>query len=85
MATVEVNLREGDPEPEQHLDEGEHIERVVVPLSELYDRLQGSITGRSASTGVSEFSDGFPCPYSQIEKLYLKDDAYGLLVARLRG
>ncbi|KAL9106562.1 MAG: hypothetical protein Q9227_008408 [Pyrenula ochraceoflavens] len=35
MVTVEVNLREGDKEPEQHLDEGEHIERVVVPLSEL--------------------------------------------------
>lgn len=42
MVTIEVNLREGDPEPVQHLDEGEHIERVVVPLSELYDKLQGT-------------------------------------------
>lgn len=40
MVTVEVNLKEGDPEPEQHLDDGEHIERVLVPLSELHERLQ---------------------------------------------
>ncbi|KAJ9630655.1 hypothetical protein H2203_001178 [Taxawa tesnikishii (nom. ined.)] len=39
MVTIEVNLKEGDPQPEQHLDEGEHIERVLVPLSELYDKL----------------------------------------------
>ena len=41
MVTIEVNLKEGDEEPEQHLDEGEHIERRVVPLSELYDTLTG--------------------------------------------
>ncbi|MCJ1475953.1 hypothetical protein MMC13_004617 [Lambiella insularis] len=40
MVTIEVNLKEGDAEPAQHLDEGEHIERVIVPLSELYDKLQ---------------------------------------------
>jgi ADP-ribose pyrophosphatase len=39
LATVEVNLKEGDTEPEQALDDGEFIERVVVPLDELYDRL----------------------------------------------
>lgn len=41
MAMVEVQLREGDEEqpPEQRLEDGEHIQRVVVPLSELYDRL----------------------------------------------
>ncbi|KAK5709989.1 hypothetical protein LTR17_019265 [Elasticomyces elasticus] len=39
MVTIEVNLKEGDKEPEQHLDEGEHIERRVVLLSELYDTL----------------------------------------------
>lgn len=39
LATVEVNLKEGDLEPEQALDDGEFIERVVVPLDELYDRL----------------------------------------------
>ena len=44
MVTVEVNLNEGDEEPEQHLDEGEHIERRVVPLTELYDTLQGTFT-----------------------------------------
>ncbi|KAK5123780.1 hypothetical protein LTR85_002416 [Meristemomyces frigidus] len=40
MVTIEVNLNEGDEEPDQHLDEGEHIERRVVPLTELYDTLQ---------------------------------------------
>jgi ADP-ribose pyrophosphatase len=39
LATVEVQLKEGDEEPEQALDDGEFIERVVVPLDELYDRL----------------------------------------------
>lgn len=39
LVMVEVQLREGDEEPEQRLDDGEHIQRVVVPLSELYDRL----------------------------------------------
>lgn len=43
MVTVEVNLKEGDEPPEQHLDEGEFIERVTVPLSELYDKLQGKL------------------------------------------
>ncbi|KAF2424887.1 hypothetical protein EJ08DRAFT_672160 [Tothia fuscella] len=39
LAIVEVQLNEGDEEPEQHLEDGEHIERIVVPLNELYDRL----------------------------------------------
>ncbi|KAI2611346.1 NUDIX hydrolase domain-like protein [Hypoxylon fragiforme] len=39
LVMVEVQLQEGDEEPEQRLEDGEHIERVVVPLSELYDRL----------------------------------------------
>jgi hypothetical protein len=39
--TIEVNLKEGDEEPEQHLDEGEFIERRIVPISELYSTLQG--------------------------------------------
>lgn len=38
---MEVRLKEGDEEPEQHLDEGESIQRVVVPLDELHDRLMG--------------------------------------------
>lgn len=41
MVTVEVEIKEGDKEPDQHLDEGEHIERVTVPLDKLYDRLNG--------------------------------------------
>ncbi|KAH7110266.1 NUDIX hydrolase domain-like protein [Dactylonectria macrodidyma] len=39
MAMVEVHLDEGDEEPEQRLEDGEHIQRVLVPLSELYSRL----------------------------------------------
>lgn len=39
LAVVEVQLSEKDEEPDQHLDEGEHIQRVVIPLDELYDRL----------------------------------------------
>lgn len=39
LAIVEVQLKEEDKEPEQHLEAGEHIERIVVPLNELYDRL----------------------------------------------
>ena len=41
MVTVEVQLSEGDQQPEQHLDEGEHIDRIIVPLSQLYEKLQG--------------------------------------------
>lgn len=39
LAMVKVELKEGDKEPEQALEDGEFIERVVVPLGELYDRL----------------------------------------------
>jgi hypothetical protein len=39
--TIEVQLKEGDKQPEQHLDEGEHIERIVVPLDGLYEKLVG--------------------------------------------
>jgi ADP-ribose pyrophosphatase len=40
LATVEVQLKEGDEEPEQALEDGEFIERVVVPLDELFERLE---------------------------------------------
>lgn len=40
LATVEVQLNEGDVEPEQQLEDGEYIEKVVVPLEELYERLE---------------------------------------------
>ncbi|KAI5460184.1 NUDIX hydrolase domain-like protein [Mariannaea sp. PMI_226] len=39
MAMVEVQLNEGDVEPEQRLEDGEHIQRVMVPLEDLYHRL----------------------------------------------
>lgn len=44
MVTIEVNLSEGDEEPEQHLDDGEFIERRIVPLTELYETLQGTFS-----------------------------------------
>ena len=47
MVTVEVNLKEDDKPPEQHLDEGEYIERVIVPLNQLYEKLQGKSHNRS--------------------------------------
>lgn len=40
LCMMEVHLNEGDPEPEQHLDEGEEIQRVNVPLTELYEKLE---------------------------------------------
>lgn len=41
LVMVEVRLEEGEEEvrPEQRLEDGEHIERVVVPMGELYARL----------------------------------------------
>jgi ADP-ribose pyrophosphatase len=39
MAMVEVQLKEGDKEPEQRLEDGEHIQRVIIPLTEFYDKL----------------------------------------------
>ncbi|KAK3331759.1 ADP-ribose pyrophosphatase [Cercophora scortea] len=43
LVMVEVQLKEEDAEdmegPEQRLEDGEHIQRVIVPLSEFYDRL----------------------------------------------
>ena len=39
LVMVEIRLTEEDEEPDQHLDDGEYIKRVVVPLDELYERL----------------------------------------------
>jgi ADP-ribose pyrophosphatase len=39
FVTVEVDVGEAEGLPEQHLDEGESIERVVLPLGELFERL----------------------------------------------
>ncbi|KAK4149261.1 NUDIX hydrolase domain-like protein [Chaetomidium leptoderma] len=41
LVMVEVRLGDGEeaPLPEQRLEDGEHIQRVVVPLAELYQRL----------------------------------------------
>lgn len=47
MVTIEVNLKDGDEAPEQHLDDGEFIERKIVPVSELYNTLQGKSCGHS--------------------------------------
>ncbi|GAA5972314.1 hypothetical protein JCM11641_002403 [Rhodosporidiobolus odoratus] len=40
LATLEVQLKEGEEEPAPHLDEGEHIDVRVVPVAELYAHLQ---------------------------------------------
>lgn len=39
LVMMEVQLKEGEAMPEQRLDDGELIERVVVPLDQLYSRL----------------------------------------------
>jgi ADP-ribose pyrophosphatase len=39
LVMMEVQLSEKESMPDQKLDEGELIERVVVPLNELYERL----------------------------------------------
>lgn len=39
LVMVEVKLGEADEVPEQRLEDGENIERAVVPLAELYERL----------------------------------------------
>ncbi|RMZ77916.1 hypothetical protein DV738_g4124, partial [Chaetothyriales sp. CBS 135597] len=38
-ATLQLVMMEAAAMPEQSLDDGEHIERVVVPLDQLYERL----------------------------------------------
>ena len=41
ISTVKVELNEGDElsEPEQHLDEGEYIEKRIVAMKDLYQTL----------------------------------------------
>jgi len=39
LAMVEVRLNEGEEPAEQRLEDGEHIQKVVIPITELYDRL----------------------------------------------
>ncbi|OCF45275.1 ADP-ribose pyrophosphatase [Kwoniella heveanensis CBS 569] len=40
LVTVDVKLGENDPDPEQKLDEGEHIVKRVVPLKDLHSILK---------------------------------------------
>jgi len=40
LATLEVQLKEGEEEPKPKLDEGEHIEVRIVPLTDFYRQLQ---------------------------------------------
>ncbi|GAA6036615.1 hypothetical protein JCM8097_001253 [Rhodosporidiobolus ruineniae] len=40
LATLEVQLKEGEEEPTPQLDEGEHIDVRITPLNELYAHLQ---------------------------------------------
>jgi ADP-ribose pyrophosphatase len=39
LVMMEVQLNDDEKMPEQRLDDGELIERVIVPLSDLYQRL----------------------------------------------
>jgi ADP-ribose pyrophosphatase len=60
LATVEVNLKEGDEEPEQALDDGEFIERVVVPVDELFDRLvQYDKEGKTVDARLWHWAAGY--------------------------
>lgn len=59
FATVEVALGEEDAEPEQHLEDGEHIERLVVPLGQLYGRLtQLSSEGKKVDARLWHWAAG---------------------------
>ena len=71
MVTVEVELQEGDEEPEQHLDDGEHIERVVVPISELYEKLQGKqqLQQKKQATPIIRRVQRKRTPYTPQEKM----------------
>ncbi|WFD48117.1 ADP-ribose diphosphatase [Malassezia furfur] len=40
LCTVEIELAENAPEPVAHPDEGEYIERHLLPLPTLYEELQ---------------------------------------------
>ena len=60
FATLEVTLGENDPEPEQQLDDGEFIQRVVVPIHELHDRLvQLSKEGKKVDARLWHWAAGF--------------------------
>ncbi|RXK35524.1 ADP-ribose pyrophosphatase [Tremella mesenterica] len=41
LVTINVNLGKNDPEPQQKLDEGEHIVKRVIPLQDLPAVLSG--------------------------------------------
>ena len=60
LVNVVVELGEGDEVPEQQLEDGEFIERVVVPVEELYGRLgQYSEEGKSVDARLWHWAAGF--------------------------
>lgn len=60
LATVEVELGKGDEVPEQKLDDGEFIERVVLPLEEIYERLcKYSEEGKIIDARLFHWAAGF--------------------------
>lgn len=72
FATVEVQLKEGDPEPEQHLESGEHIERILVPLNELYERiLQYTKEGKVPDARLLHFAAGIHFAKNNAKKYHL--------------
>jgi len=60
LATIEVELKEGDKVPEQHLEAGEFIQLVIVPFTELYEKLQAySKEGKKVDSRLWHIAAGF--------------------------
>ncbi|KAF2749104.1 hypothetical protein M011DRAFT_493368 [Sporormia fimetaria CBS 119925] len=62
LAVVEIELGEREEVPEQVLDEGEFIERVVVPLEEVFERLESySREGKMVDARLWHWAAGLHC------------------------
>ncbi|TAQ86014.1 hypothetical protein B7494_g5673 [Chlorociboria aeruginascens] len=60
LATIEVLLEEDYKTPEQHLEDGEFIQLVIVPLSELYEKLvEFSKEGKKVDSRLWHTAAGF--------------------------
>ena len=70
LAMVEVQLREGDEEPKQRLEDGEHIQRVLIPFAEFYDRLVEYTKGKRMTVAAKlfHFADGMR--FAQTQKYF---------------
>ncbi|WVQ85278.1 hypothetical protein IAT38_007443 [Cryptococcus sp. DSM 104549] len=60
LVIIDVKLGEDDPEPEQHLDEGEHIVKKVIPLKYLGRYLEDyAKRGFAIDTLLASFAQGW--------------------------